>query len=101
MEKPQRLLAQVSGGFLAPIQNFLLFCQANNCLPDILNWHDGWETMGDYKLIPNHVALMRSWMSANGINIPRIGMNETDFLLPPGPNVWVMAVDEQAQLDMA
>ncbi len=54
-------------------------------------------------MIPNHVALMRSWMSANGINIPRIGMNE--MVGPwdqtaPGPNVWYLAMGEQAQIDM-
>ena len=86
------------------IQNFLLFCQANNCLPDILNWHEGgipW--MADYKLIPNHVALIRSWMSANGINIPRVGTNEMVPWLyqnDPGPNLWYVAMGEQAQLDM-
>ena len=86
------------------IENFLLFCKANDCLPDILNWHEeGIPWMADYKLIPNHVAFIRSWMSANGINIPRIGTNETvpgQYQNDPGPNVWFAAMDEQAQLDM-
>ncbi len=79
------------------MRNFLLFCKANNCLPDVLDWHDSGT------LIPNEVAFMRSWMSANGINISRVGMNEMiapQYQVDPGPNVWDLAMGEQAQLDM-
>ncbi len=48
------------GGWL---KAFLIYAQANNCLPNILSWH---EMVWD-KHIPGQAQIMRDFMAANGI----------------------------------
>lgn len=56
------------------IQPFLLSCRANNCLPNVLSWHE--NVYPEYTA--DHVAEMKTWMAAQNpvINISRISINE-------------------------
>lgn len=47
------------------ITQFLTFCKANNCIPDVLSWHE--LTAGAVQDIEAHTAQIKAWMSSNGI----------------------------------
>lgn len=56
------------------IEGFLTFCKANNCLPDILSWHE--LTSGAPEDIESHTATIKAWMSANGITPMPLAVTE-------------------------
>jgi len=84
------------------LTSFLSYCKNNNCLPDILNWHELGDSNGDK--IPIHVSIMRQWMADNGIAINRISIgeiipNNRNFV--PGTVVSYMANIERADIESA
>lgn len=90
----------VSGFDLSYIQTFLSYAKANNVLPDVLSWHD-FDAPND---IPEHVQFMRSWLSANKINISRFSINEFingDQYAMPGISVHYIANLERAGVESA
>jgi len=56
------------------IKQFLTFCKANNCLPDVLSWHE--LTSGAVPDIEGHTADIKAWMTANGIKPMPIAVTE-------------------------
>jgi Carbohydrate binding domain len=87
------------GGWL---KAFLLFAKANNCLPNILSWH---EMVWD-KHIPGQAQIMRDFMAANGISDRPIQINEylawgDDFTLSPGRTATFLAGLEKANVSGA
>lgn len=55
------------------ITSYLTYCNANDCIPDILDWH---ELGGDPSVIKGHVDQIKAWMSANNIEVPEIYITE-------------------------
>jgi hypothetical protein len=62
----------VSGFDQSYIESFLTYAKANNVLPNVLTWHD----FDGGSQIPTRVQAMRSFMTTNGINVPKISINE-------------------------
>jgi hypothetical protein len=52
------------------VKDFLTYAKTNNVLPDVLSWHEFSGAFG------TRVDDVRQFMTANGINIPRISLNE-------------------------
>ncbi|MBN2103554.1 T9SS type A sorting domain-containing protein [bacterium] len=84
------------------LTSFLSYCKNNDCLPDILNWHELRDPDGDK--IPMHAGQIRQWMTDNGIVIDRLSNGE---ILPvnrqfvPGTVVSYMANIERAGIESA
>lgn len=55
------------------MKDFLTYCKANNCLPDILSWH---ELGGAPDDIEGHTLEIKNWMLANGITPMPISVTE-------------------------
>lgn len=55
------------------LKSFLTYAKQNNCLPDILSWHELAETQLD---IEAHTAEIKAWMLANGITPMPIAITE-------------------------
>ncbi|MGG1553430.1 hypothetical protein [Paenibacillus ferrarius] len=55
------------------ITSFLTYCKQNNCLPDILSWHELAEGQLD---IEAHTAEIKAWMITNGITPMPIAVTE-------------------------
>lgn len=56
------------------IKQFLTFCKTNNCLPDVLSWHE--LTSGAVPDIEAHTAEIKAWMISNGITPMPIAITE-------------------------
>ena len=56
------------------IESFLLFCKANNALPDVLSWHN--LASGAPEDIEAESAAIVAWMSANGIKPMPLAVTE-------------------------
>lgn len=81
------------------LEDFLLFAKKNSVLPDCLAWHEMSFVQESFKLIPEHVRYIRGFMSANGIDIRNIAINE--YLGPhlqtnPGVHAQTFAALEKA-----
>ncbi|MDR6550956.1 carbohydrate-binding protein [Paenibacillus qinlingensis] len=55
------------------MKDFLTYCKANNCLPDILSWHELSGTPDD---IEGHTLEIKNWMLANGITPMPLAVTE-------------------------
>ncbi|MDR6550955.1 hypothetical protein [Paenibacillus qinlingensis] len=55
------------------MKDFLTYCKANNCLPDILSWHELSGTPDD---IEGHSLEIKNWMLANGITPMPLSVTE-------------------------
>jgi hypothetical protein len=66
------------------IESFLLFCKANNALPDILSWHD--LASGAPEDIESESSEIVAWMSANGIKPMPLAITEYAGGNPVGYN---------------
>ena len=75
-----RVQAPEASGFNATwIENFLTFCKANACLPDVLTWHT-YNRQSDMTT-PNIVTQAQTlvtWMQANGITPMPMAVTEYD-----------------------
>lgn len=92
----------------AYLDAFLLYAKANNVLPDVLSWHELYDigsnpaygvTNYTPDLIPSHVATMKQFMQANGININKFDITEYQGYSDnyrPGPTVAFIADMERA-----
>lgn len=56
------------------IKQFLTFCKTNNCLPDVLSWHE--LASGAVPDIEAHTAEIKAWMISNGITPMPIAVTE-------------------------
>jgi len=82
------------------LQAFLLYARDHNVLPDVLSWHEFTYPTD----MTGNIAAIRAWMVSNGINVPRISINEMvgpNFTFSPGPHVWYFAAAERAGIDSA
>ena len=82
------------------LSGFLSFCKKNDCLPDILAWH---ELSQDPIDIKKHCSQIRSWMQNNGITPMPIAITEyqgssysNDNTSIPGVNVYYLAELERS-----
>jgi hypothetical protein len=55
------------------MKDFLTYCKVNNCIPDILSWHELGGTPDD---IEGHTLDIKNWMLANGITPMPISVTE-------------------------
>ena len=79
---------------------FLTFCKKNDCLPDVLSWH---ELSQDPIDIDGHCRQITSWMQSNNITPIPITITEyqgssysNDNTSIPGVNVYYLAEMERA-----
>jgi hypothetical protein len=82
------------------LQEFLLFAQEEDVLPDILSWH---EIIPEHspRSIARHAREIRAFMAENNILIDRIDINEFvshDRMLDPGMHVWYLTYLERAKV---
>ncbi len=80
------------------LEDFLIFARDNKVLPDILCWHEI-HNLHSPTEIPEHVEIMNNFMDKNGIDIPKIDINEAvspNRFIIPGEIVWYMANLEEA-----
>ncbi len=73
-------------GFNMPrLTEFLTFCKANDCLPDLLTWHELSPTPTS---VPQHVKEINDWMVANGITPMPVAITEFQGQGYGNPNAW-------------
>lgn len=80
----------IQGAF---IKAFLLFCKQNNCLPDVLSWHE----MDDYRSLPRQIQMVRAFLRTNKIKQIPIDINEymgKDYTRRPGVYPWFWSTME-------
>ncbi|MBB2747280.1 UNVERIFIED_ORG: hypothetical protein FHR35_007159 [Microbispora rosea subsp. rosea] len=82
------------------LTQFLTFCKQNNCLPDVLSWHELTAAAPD---VPGHTAQIRQWMIDNGITPMPITITEyqgsgygNSDAWDPGVNVRFLAQFERS-----
>lgn len=85
---------------LSFLSDFLTYCRDNNCLPDILTWH---ELSQDPLDVEAHCSEIKSWMQNNGITPMPIAVTEyqgssysNDNTSIPGVNIYYLASMERA-----
>lgn len=86
------------------LKNFLLYAKKNNCLPDILSWHEIGLPDKDGRNVSEHVKKVREFMNANDIDISRISLNEivtSAIKYNPGALVGFFAEIERAKVESA
>jgi hypothetical protein len=64
----------IYGNATVPMHEFLTFARDNNVLPNVISWH---QFTG---FVAEEVADYRTFTAAQGINIPRISLNEIVFV---------------------
>lgn len=67
------------------LTQFLAYCKANDCLPDVLSWHELGQTPTD---IPGHLSQIREWMVANGIEPMPVSIDEYQGSGYGNPSAW-------------
>lgn len=82
------------------MKEFLLYCKANQCLPDVLAWH---ELSNDPLNIEAHCKELKEWMENNEITPMPMTVTEyqgqsysNDNTSIPGVNVYYLASMERA-----
>lgn len=82
------------------MQEFLTYCKINNCLPDVLAWH---ELSQDPLNVESHCAELKIWMENNGITPMPMTVTEyqgssysNDNTSIPGVNVYYLASMERS-----
>ncbi|MFI1743031.1 T9SS type A sorting domain-containing protein [Thalassobellus sediminis] len=82
------------------MKQFLNFCKTNNCIPEVLAWH---ELSPDPLDVEAHCLELKTWMLNNGINPMPMAVTEyqgqsysNDFTSIPGVNVYYLASMERA-----
>ncbi len=82
------------------IKQFLTFCKQNNCLPDVLSWHE----MDNFRDLPRQIQLVKAFMKASKIKPIPIDINEyigEDFTRRPGVYPWFYGVMEAEDIRYA
>ncbi|MER5217082.1 hypothetical protein ABT063_42775 [Streptomyces sp. NPDC002838] len=64
---------ELSGYSFARLTQFLTYCKQNDCLPQVLSWHELTAGAPD---IPGHTAQIKQWMIDNGITPMPIAITE-------------------------
>ncbi|WP_180687038.1 hypothetical protein [Streptomyces gossypiisoli] len=64
---------ELSSYSFARLTQFLTYCKQNNCLPEVLSWHELTAGAPD---IPGHTAQIKQWMIDNGITPMPIAITE-------------------------
>ncbi|WP_168123668.1 hypothetical protein [Paenibacillus sp. HB172176] len=64
---------ELAGYNYSKMTDFLSYCKLNDCLPDILSWHELGSSVND---IEGHTAQIKTWMLANGITPMPIAITE-------------------------
>ncbi len=80
------------------LEQFLLYAKANDCLPDVLSWHQ-WNTN-----LAASVDEVRKFMADNGIRINRISLNEiipASQMFKPGVLPRYFAEIDRAKVESA
>ena len=92
------------------LRDFLTYCKNNNCLPDIMCWHELGAPEGNYKngpapqYIESHVRAYRALETSLGISPRPISINEYAVISEegvPGNNVRYFAAFERAGVESA
>jgi len=52
---------------------FLTYCQSNNCVPDVISWH---ELVGSPPDIEGHTQQLQTWLQTNGIGARPMAITE-------------------------
>ena len=84
------------------LQDFLRFAKTNNCLPDIISWHE--LSLPHGRRIPVHVTRMNDLLTSEGVAIHRISINEiipAHHQFSPGTAVSYFAAIEQTTVESA
>ena len=56
------------------ITAFLSYCQSNNCVPDVVSWHE--LTDGSPPDIEGHTSQLQTWLQTNGIGARPLAITE-------------------------
>jgi len=90
------------------LRDFLSFCKTNNCLPDIVCWHElsSHDSSTNTDTIASHMKDYRSLESSLGISQKKISINEycdVDHYKEgaPGPSASMIAKFERYKVDSA
>ncbi|GAB4005003.1 hypothetical protein GCM10029992_51590 [Glycomyces albus] len=75
-------IARYDFGYLT---DFLTYCRDNDCLPDVLAWHELTDTPAD---VPGHAAQIRQWMLDNGIDPMPMAVTEYQGTGYGNPDAW-------------
>ncbi|GAB4004960.1 hypothetical protein GCM10029992_51430 [Glycomyces albus] len=67
------------------LTQFLTYCKDNDCLPDVLAWHELTDSPTD---VPGHLAQIRQWMADNGIDPMPVAITEYQGTSDFNPNAW-------------
>jgi hypothetical protein len=82
----QRIQAPELTGFnFSRLTEFLTYCKANNCIPDVLSWHELTANPSD---VEGHTAQMRQWLINNGITPMPFAITEYQGTCYGCPNAW-------------
>ncbi|MBP2324881.1 hypothetical protein JOF56_005266 [Kibdelosporangium banguiense] len=80
------------------VKGFLQYCKANNCLPDVITWHE----LSSPGAVRSSVATYRGWERELGIAPLPINIDEYAFryhLSVPGQMIQWMAALEESKVD--
>ncbi|RSM85823.1 cellulosome protein [Kibdelosporangium aridum] len=80
------------------VKGFLRYCKANNCLPDVITWHE----LSSPGVVRSSVAKYRGWERELGIGPLPINIDEYAFryhLSVPGQMIQWMAAFEESKVD--
>jgi hypothetical protein len=85
------------------METFLYYCRANNCIPDIVTWHENSPSNTSTQIVAD-VQTIRTFctqqhIAIKGIAIDEYGAPAAQYL--PGPMVEYIAALEQAQVTYA
>lgn len=64
---------ELAGYNLSRLTQFLTYCKQNDCLPQVLSWHELAASAPD---VPGHTAQIKQWMIDNGITPMPIAITE-------------------------
>lgn len=76
---------ELTGFNFSRLTEFLTYCKANNCIPDVLSWHELTATPSD---VEGHTAQMRQWLVANGITPMPFAITEYQGTCYGCANAW-------------
>lgn len=84
------------------LTEFLQYAKANNCLPDILSWHELGGRSGSN--IPTRLQQVKDYLTSESIPITRFSINEIvpqAYRFNPGPTITYFAGIERSDVESA
>ncbi|HEY0257135.1 MAG TPA: SUMF1/EgtB/PvdO family nonheme iron enzyme, partial [Candidatus Methylacidiphilales bacterium] len=103
--QPEAAITGPCGGFHEKwLEDFLLWARDNNCLPDVITWHQFGHAGEDSAIVTQNMAKLKKWMGENNIKIDRFSINEyigNDVETNPGVAAWMMDDLERAKVESA